>query len=276
MVPSFSLKIKGFLIRLSGSAFIAHLFASAGQPHTPAELIKLNGYLPALLIGTLASVLTSYLLTSLTSFLNFKYPWKEFRLLRPGLQILGGIILPFLIIFLLMTLHFAAAGIRVETTDWIEHCIGYILVALLFGNLGSEALASIMAKNVARDISLPKADEEKPLPPILFKGRPLVELVYIVAIMRANNATFKDGIMHSTTYTLKNIMDLLPPGTHLRVNRSEIVNLSFIAKARYHGTDRNRIRIYLKGNENLVILTSEKYTTKEMKEILKPYLAMDN
>lgn len=276
MRSSFSSNTKGFLTRLLVSSFIAHLFASAGQPHTPAKLIKLDGYLPALLIGTLASVVTSYLLTSATSFLNEKYPWKEFPFLRPCFQILGGIIVPFLIIFLLMTVYFAAAGIRVENTRWIEHCTGYIVLALLLGNLGSEALAQRMAKNVAETIILPMATEKKLPSTVLFKGRPLVELVYIVAILRINNATFKDGITHRITHTMNKLMKLLPLDTHLRINRREIVNLSFVAKARYNGINRNRIRIYLKGHEDLVILTSESYTTKAMKEILRPYLAMDN
>lgn len=276
MLPSFSLKIKGFLIRLLASVCIAHLFASAGQPYKPSDLVKLDGYLPALFIGTLASVLTSYLLTSLTSSLNEKYPWKEFRLLRPCLQLFRGIIVPFLFIFLLMTLYFAASGIRIETTRWIEHCIGYIFVALIFGNLGSEALASVMAKNVAETIDLPKTSEDKTLSLIPFKGRPFADLVYIEALNRANNAMFENGIMHSIRYTLAEAMQLLPPDTHIRVNRSQIVSLAFIAKARYNGADRNRIRIYLKGHEDIRILTSENYTTRAMKEILRPYLAMDN
>jgi putative flippase GtrA len=276
MLPSFSLKIKGFLIRLSVSVCIAHLFASAGQPFTPFEVMKLNGYVPALLIGILASVLTSYLLTSISSFLNEKYPWKEFRLLRPCLQVFGGIIVPFLFIFLLMTLYFAAAGIRVETTRWIDHCIGYIIVALIFGNIGSEALERRMAKPIVESINLTPYVDKKPLSPLLFKGEPYTDLIYIVAINRVNYAMFKDGIMHSIKLTLENIMKLLPSDTHLRVNRHQIVNLAFIAKARYNGTDRNRIRIYLIGHENVQILTSENYTTKAMKAILKPYLAMDN
>ena len=276
MLPSSLVKMKGFLIRLLVSVCIAHSFASAGQPDTPIKLMKLNGYLPALCIGTFATILTSYLLTSLTKMLNQKYPWRKIRLLRSGLQIFGGVIIPFLLIFLLMTLYFAAAGIRVETTSWIEHCIGYIIIALLFGNIGSEVLAHRMAKPIAETINLDQNVDEKPLSIALFKGEPLTKLIYIVAIKRINYAMFRDGFMHTIKLTLENIMKLLPSDTHLRVNRHQIVNLAFIAKARYNGADRNRIRIYLIGHEDVEILTSENYTTKALKAILKPYLAMDN
>jgi hypothetical protein len=227
---------------------LGHFFASAGQPHTPRELIDTKGYVPAVLIGTLCSFLISYLITSLT---------------------------PFLLIFLLMMLYFAIAGFWILDTGWPEHCAGYIFIALLIGNLGSEILAIKAVTTVT--LNTVQANTILETPPLTkgFKGRPFSELIHIVAENRRNYAMFEDGKRHRVSYTIRKLMIMLPPDTHLRVNRGEIVKLSHIEKARYYGPERTRIRLHIKGNSNLIVLTSIKYTNKALKDVLRPYLAVD-
>jgi hypothetical protein len=268
------LKNYHLLLRLASSLLLAHFFAVAGQPYPPEEIMTKKGYLPALLIGAFVTLLISYLLTSLTRLLNRTYPWDNYQILRPGLQILGGILLPSLIIFALMTLYFGIAGIWVLDTDWLKHCGGYIIVALVIGNVGSEILAarlgfiSTLKDEIVEMVINPEQLTTR------FKGQLISDLTHIIAINRRNFAMFADGIKHRFPYTIGHAMALLNAGTHIRVNRSEIIKFSNIERVHYFGVDKSRIRIYLKGNNNEVIISSEKYTTPELKAMLHLLLSI--
>ncbi|MEJ7559333.1 MAG: hypothetical protein WKF66_13565 [Pedobacter sp.] len=272
--------LKSFLSRLVLSLFLGHFFASAGQSYTLMELINAKHYVAALLTGTLCSLLISYLITFLTTFLNKRFPWNSFRILRPGIQLITGIAFPFLIIFLLMMLYFAHDGFWILDTGWPEHCAGYVVLVLCLANLGSEMLATkvVPVAPLMTDLPFITALAETHVTvvcnPVRFKGRLFTEIVHVYAVNRVNFAMFADGDEHRLPYTISKAMTLLSPETHLRLSRCDIVMLSQIEKARYMKNEKVRIRIYLKGIKSGVIVTSENYTTKALKEILRPYLAV--
>ena len=138
----FSISYKGFALRIVPSIFLSHIFASFGQDKGLWEIIITKGYFAALTIGLICCILVSYIITEITTRLNINHPWHiniPYRLL---LQTLFGVMIPFGVILLLITSYFATADIWIMDSYWPAHCAPYVLIALIFGNIGTEMLNS--------------------------------------------------------------------------------------------------------------------------------------
>ncbi|MBC7616331.1 MAG: hypothetical protein H7202_09715 [Pedobacter sp.] len=265
---------KSLAIRLALSIFLAHIFASVGQDKGPWEIINTKGYFAALLIGTVCSMLISFVIMQVTTKLNNRKPWKEFPVLRPSLQLFFGVLFPFGLIFVLITIYFALAHIWILDSGWLKHCAAYVFIALLFGNIGTEMIAP---KLVA--IPLMITEDPIPLPEIkhkvkMFKEHIFTELIYMKSEDRDNLIMFNDGIRSKYHETVTATLKHLNEDEYINLGRAGVVRLSAIYKARLVGPRRNKLKIFLNGHDDLKIILSEDLT-REHKELFKQYLSVD-
>ena len=138
----FSIPYKNFVLRFAASIFLSHIFTSFGHDKSPWEIINTDGYFAALMIGVLCCMFVSYIITETTARLNTFYSWKNNFLYRSLLQTLFGVVMPFGIILVLITIYFAVANIWIMDSYWPAHCAPYVFIALLFANGIAEMLKS--------------------------------------------------------------------------------------------------------------------------------------
>jgi hypothetical protein len=270
----FSLTYKGFALRLAPSIFLSHIFASFGQDKGLWEIIITKGYFAALMIGMFCCMLVSYIITETTARLNINYPWNSNTPYRLLLQTFFGVMIPFGFIFLLITFYFAVANIWIMDTYWPAHCAPYVLIALIFGTIGTEMLNS-KPKQFLTELAIPSVPVEKlPTPEKNLKGGFSSDIVFMWSVDRGNNLLFNDGSTMKYHCTMSATLEKLVKEDFIYLNRQQIVKISAIHKARYVGLRRKQIQLFLNVTGYPEIIVSET-VTKNNREFWKKYLAVD-
>jgi len=270
----FSIPYKGFALRLAPSIFLSHIFASFGQDKGLWEIIITKGYFAALTIGFICCILVSYVITATTARLSTNHPWHINILYRLLLQTFFGVIIPFVMILLLITTYFAVANIWILDSYWPAHCAPYVLIALIFGNIGTEMLNS-QPKHFSTELSIPAVPVEK-IPTIEknLKGGFSSDIVFMWSVDRGNNLLFNNGSTMKYHCTMNATLEKLVKEDFMYLNRQQIVKISAIHKARYIGLRRKQIQLFLNVEGYPEIIVSETIT-KNNREFWKKYLAVD-
>jgi hypothetical protein len=260
---------KKTLIYASLALFASHVIASLGIPGSTLEVMRMKGYLYALLSGAAVAFGILYTLPMVTKILNKKFPWNSALIKRIISQLFLGIVLPFLAIMLLITVYFSIAGIWILGTGWLKHCSIAIVFMLFFVNLFNEILAELQGKNdpneTVRSV-VPDVPEIK-----FFKGRPYSDVVYVTAGNGKNLIAFRDGTKFHYPKSIDFARTILPEDTHLLAKRGLIIELASIRNTKWLNGKRQRIQVFLKGHESFEVIFSETQTALH-REVLTNFM----
>jgi hypothetical protein len=269
----FSTTYKDFALRLAPSIFLSHIFTSFGQDKGFWEIINTDGYFAALMIGLLCCMLVSYVVTETTARLNTSHPWESKMLYRSLLQTLFGLMMPFGIVLILITIYFATADIWILDSYWPAHCAPYVIIALLFAN-GAEMFKSTRTQVPILVTTEIVGVEEEPAREKLFKGQLGSDIIFMWSVNRTNNLLFTDGSTMGYHCTMTATLEKLARKDYMYLNRQQVVKISAIYKARYIGAKRKQIQLFLNVPGHPDIIVSEKIT-RANREFWKKYLAVD-
>lgn len=241
------------------SIIAAHIMVAYNEPESFFKIIFTMSYIR----GFVASFVMSFVIINyiylVTLKLDKKYDWHYHIFIRFIWQVLCGIILPSVLIFLLVTLFFKIYGIDIFKTEYLQQDYPLVLLMLLVVNLyyfglyhfhigrtlALERTAAPDIENIVSqpaNLQIPAEDQPNYKETIIINT--LLETFPIntddiAYIFRINDGVFirlknmKD-LNHSyqTSYSLKELETFLNTSKFFRINRQMIVNFQAVASFR--------------------------------------------
>ncbi|WP_245553467.1 LytR/AlgR family response regulator transcription factor [Echinicola vietnamensis] len=184
-------------------------------------------FMPEFYIEFLSSLLIAILLIEciyrVTLQLDKYYDWQERPLIRLGLQLLFGVLMPGIIDFALATLYFRVYGLDIiEDTYYVAYALPLIMAMIFIFNLYYVChyfflqLRSFQSPHHGKQtILVQKGTKNIPLP--------VDQINHIERSNRHNFLITLDGESFLIPQTLEELEDILHPGSFFRVNRQTLV-----------------------------------------------------
>lgn len=238
-------------IRIVLSIVAAHVMTSYNEPEGFFEIILTSSYLRGFAGSFFIAFLTINYIYLLTLRLDHRYNWHRQTFLRFFWQLLLGLCVPAIIVFLLVALFFGIYNINIFETEYLSQDFPLVLLMLLVVNLYYFGLYHfLIAKNPIvlqpdksnneiaelQPISAEIQKEEEPsYKETIIITTPLktfpIHTDEIAYIFRLSDGVFirlksmKDfGESYQTNYSLKDLEAMLDPSKFLRINRQMIVS----------------------------------------------------
>ncbi|QHT69784.1 LytTR family transcriptional regulator [Rhodocytophaga rosea] len=275
-------------VKVIGSLLMAHFIRAIGSNESILEMLLQPFYYVEVLSGTVVALLTWEVVSRVTNWLDRAYDWVEHSTSRSFLQLIGGVILPSLLIFFLIYLQFKyIIQYDIFQTQWLlyEYPVSILCVITINGyyvgyyfynqyQQTSQKLENTLKHQIASSISLPvptsieKASEPKLQVLIVTKGFKNVpvaveEIAYFyIQSPHTYLKTFQDE-----TFLITQILDeltaCLPEDIFYRVNRQYIVNIK--ACESYVSIENGKLEVFFTPAHKEPIIVSQK-KAKEFKE----------
>ncbi len=123
-----------FLVRLLIAIPIAHFIITFNEPESFFQFFQMPDYYRALLFNVLMATCIIELIHRVTRRLDIAHTWIFRPVMRGGLQILLGMVLPQGLSILLAFSYFASHGIRLDETAYFSEYFPIIFLLVALGN----------------------------------------------------------------------------------------------------------------------------------------------
>lgn len=246
-------------IRIVLSVAAAHIMTSYNEPEGFFEMVLTSSYLRGFVGGFVIAFLTINYVYQLTLRLDQKYEWHRQTFSRFFWQLLLGLCVPAIIVFLLVALFFSIYRINIFETEYLSQDYPLVLLMLLVINLYYFGLYHFLILKspvgVQPDISENGTAESQPISATIQKeDEPTYKETIIITtplktfpihtdeiayIFRLSDGVFlrlkamKDmSESYQTNYSLKDLEALLDPSKFFRINRQMIICYQSVAAFR--------------------------------------------
>lgn len=177
----------------------------------------------ALIVGMLIGMVLIFIVYKVTLYLDREFPWYRNYNKRFKYQIIGGVLIPIFIAFILISIYFLFAGINVFKTIWIREYLLQIVLLLLISNF---AFQYYWHKSWNGKAFLKKRNKGK-----ISKIIPITLEIEIACVFSDSKQCYVinlDGIGSLQMENMDQIERKLPSQYFYKINRSTIINLNSI------------------------------------------------
>jgi hypothetical protein len=277
-------------VKVIGSLLIAHFIRAIGSSESILEMLLQPAYYVEVLSGTGVALLAWEVVSRVTNWLDRAYDWVEHSTSRAILQLLGGVMLPALLIFFLIFLQFKyIIQYDIFQTQWLlyEYPVSILCVITINGyyigyyfyNQYQETrrkLESTLKDHFPSPTSLPvvssaeKASEPKLQVLVVTKGIknvpvPVEEIAYFYIHSPYTYLKTCQDETFLISQTLDELAASLPEAVFFRANRQCIVHIQ--ACESYASIENGKLQVFLTPPHTETVIVSQK-KAKEFKEWL--------
>ncbi len=276
MMTTHAYRYKDHWIRISGAVLWAHFIKSLGYSESLFQMFVEPGYFTDILIGTAITLLIWEVIRQATVWLDRHYDWLEHTLMRTFLQLLLGAVLPGLLIFFLMFLHFKyILQYDIFKTPWlvVEYRVTFLFLLMINGyylghyfylrfRQAEQALSAALQPVVP--IAAPPPEEPVTLVVqslIAIKGAknipvPVENVAYCYVREEQYYLKTFDDQQFMIDHTLDELEDMLPAANFFRLNRQLVGH--FRACAAFKNIENGKLDITMKPAFHEPVVVSQK------------------
>lgn len=233
-------------IRLTMGVFSAHIITTGGEAQNFSELVKLKGYPIAMLVSFVIAQLAIEQIQYFTIVLHKRFPIYDAKHIKLVWQIVTCLIGPFLSIFMLASIYYAANGYFILDTLWPSVHGWPILMMLMVLNL----VFTISYGG----IPIPALSVKKPAPQ---EGQ-LMVIVYVLHEDGLNKVFYSDGSYMTDARSLADIFKSLEPGEYIVNLRCCIIKRSNIKAAYLMGDGTSTVEVLVPANAKTIFSARQK------------------
>lgn len=263
-----------FFIKIVAGLLAAHFIVVNDQEETLIQLICQAEYYYAMASSFIMAIIIIELISFANYYLDRKFDWSKVPYLRAKWQLVLGVVLPMLLLYVMVAIYFNANGYAMDETVYMDSYFYFDLVMVLLWNcycyIRKIAGESIVNSRRIKAQELEDAKEQHRMELQDACDEPLTEevlaikkslkdfaasIVYIYAYEKANYAILKNGSKMLWPHTIKATMERLSKTSFFCATRSYIVKHSNIKSAK--GTSSRRMLLILIKPKNEKIYVSK-------------------
>lgn len=245
-------------------AILAALFVILyNQKHSYSELFTAQPFYLAWLGSSIIAWGSIWFIYRVTLLLDFHFPWYRNYLKRLGYQFALGVLVSYLLIFLLAAFYFWCLKTNIFDTIWFSKYLRQIIGMLIIFNSAFFFKWQMNWNGKSYQSVLNK-------PKILLKTALQFDQIACVFIHGKNYYWVNfDGVCEAWSYTLKQTVTLLPPALFFFINRGFVVNFNAVVKVK--PINKKNIALQLTDAVHNGINRNKSTVTAEVNEIRVSY-----
>jgi len=227
------MKYRDLPFRIIASVLAALLSSELGSSHSLAERLHTPEFYLEFGVSFAITIIVVSIVYLATGFLDKKFDWFQKTVIRISLQIVLGILLPALIVFLLASGYFAYFGINIFRTDYLYFAFPYIILLIVIFNVYYFTYYLFIELNRVSRIKQTNADSIEPVEykQVIkaYEGMttillPTSQVAYIFLEGRQVLVRDTDSKDYFTDGVLEDIENSLDPSLFFRLNRQLIIS----------------------------------------------------
>lgn len=237
-------------VRLLVALVAAHWIVSFSEPESFWQLLRLPGYLPALISSFLIALVLVEWVYRITCWLDKHYTYQKRPETRIILQVVFGILVPVILSFILDVCYFSSHGISIFDTPYFKHYLPLILIMLLLWNTyyGIHYFVRLLIR--IKKINMEKKEATPQSPPVKLKSQlDPANVMLIFSEKKHNYCLLSDGERVYWPHSIEHALSQLPREEFFQITRSQIVSRTNIISAKKHTSRRILISVKVPKNQ---------------------------